>query len=152
VDVALGPGVGYFETAVPVAFSSKTVEQIATAPLYTVATPSVPLLVGVNLRGGHQIVLAPRVTAWFVQPQAAQPGGDAVPGGLEVFGGGSVGISFRTVRAIRILPEVGVTVPLAWTGRSEDECLGAACAPVHTHAWIVDGALAVTFGADPLTP
>lgn len=152
VDVALGPGFSYFSTPVPVGYGPKTVEQLATSPDYTIVAPSVPVLVGVNLGRGHQLIFAPRATAWFVQPQASQPGGGAVTGGMEILGGLSAGVSIKTFGRLRVMPEVGATVPIAWTGASPDTCTGAACAPIHAHAVVVQGGIAIIIGPDDLGP
>jgi hypothetical protein len=148
IDVALGPGGGYFQAPGPIGYEPKAIEELATSPLYTIWSASVPLLVGFNFPGGHQLVVAPRATAYFAQP--GNPGGNPTPGGVEIFAGGSLGLSIKTSHALRVMPEIDVTKPVAWTGRGENECLAAACAPFLQSAVIVQGGLAFVLGADNL--
>lgn len=152
VDFALGPGLAYFSTPVPVGFGSKTVSDLASSPDYTIFAPSFPLLFGFNLGDGHQLVVEPRVAAWLVQPQASQPGGNSVAGGMEILTGLTTGVSFKTWKQVRVMPEVNVTVPVAWTGEGSGECTGAACAPIEQSALVVQGGLAIIVGPDSLGP
>jgi hypothetical protein len=151
-DLALGPGAGYFQTPGPIAYGARTIEQLSTSPLYTVVTGTFPVLFGVNFGPGHQVVLAPRATWYFVQ--SANAGGAPRPGGVQTLLGGSLGVSFKTSKTLRVMPEIDVTGPVGWSGRSEATCtLGLGdCAPFDTGAVIVQGGLAFTVGADNLGP
>jgi hypothetical protein len=148
IDVALGPGGGYFQAPGRIGYEPKSIEELAESPLYTIWSASVPLLVGFNFPGGHQLVVAPRATAYFSQP--GNPGGNPTTGGVEIFAGGSVGLSIKTSHALRVMPEIDVTKPVAWTGRGDDECLAAACSPILKSAVVVQGGLAFVVGPDNL--
>lgn len=85
VDVAVAPSVGWH-------FSDKL-------------TFDLPLLAGINLGGGHQLVLSlrPAYAAWL------DPGGIGRPVSY-VFLGGSLGTWTRITESLAFLPEI------AWTG------------------------------------
>ncbi|MDP2306676.1 MAG: hypothetical protein Q8P18_11695 [Pseudomonadota bacterium] len=67
----------------------------------------VPLIVGVGFRGGHELVLAPKVTGWAMSGGAGQARGRSVLGV-----GGTVGLALRVYPGVRILPEIGMVQPL----------------------------------------
>jgi hypothetical protein len=148
MDLALGPGAGYFQSPGPIAYGPRSIEVLANDAMYTIWTTTLPVLVGFNFGPGHQVVVAPRATWYFVQP--GNGGGQSRPGGVETFLGGSFGISFKTSHTLRIMPEIDVTAPVAWTGRSSNICTPGEgdCAPFSDHAVIVQGGLAFTVGAD----
>ena len=64
-----------------------------------------PVVMGLRLRGGHELLLAPRV-AWQ---------SSFVPSGLDhpaqyVFVGGSLGFAWQVTRRVALVPELGVLV------------------------------------------
>jgi len=152
MDLALGPGAGYFQTPGPIAFGPRSIEVLSDEPMYTIWSTTLPLLAGFNFGAGHQVVVAPRASWYFVQPGNA--GGQARPGGVQTFLGGSFGISFKTSHTLRVMPEIDVTAPVSWTGRSEAICTPGQgdCSPFSEHAVIIQGGLAFTVGADNLGP
>jgi hypothetical protein len=152
MDLALAPGAGYFLTPGPISFAPRTIEVLANEPVYTIWSTTLPVLVGFNFGQGHQVVLAPRATVYFVQP--GNSGGQPRPGGVETFLGGSFGISFKTSHTLRVMPEIDVTAPVSWTGRGDTICTPGEgdCSPFNTSALIVQGGLAFTVGADNLGP
>jgi hypothetical protein len=152
VDISLGPGAGYFQAPGPFAYGPRPIEVLATEPLYTVWSATLPLLFGFNFGEGNQVVLAPRVTTYFVQ--SGDGGGQWRQGGIETFLGGSAGISFKLSHSLRVMPEIDVTSPVGWTGKADVVCsptLGN-CAPFDYGAVIIQGGLAFTVGADNLGP
>ena len=64
-----------------------------------------------------------------------------------MFLGGTLGVSFKVSESIRVLPEVGVTVPVLWTGDSEAICQAGACPPFVPGAIIAHAAIGLTFGS-----
>lgn len=66
-----------------------------------------PLLVGVRL-GPHQLVVGPRLHVLASVPSTATE-----PGARRFAAGGSVGVSLRVSRAVAVMPEVALLVPLA---------------------------------------
>lgn len=150
VDVAFGPSLGYLTLIAPVTYGPRSATQLANSPTHTLVASTLPILVGFNLRGGHQLVVSPRLTGWFVQPQASQVDGSAVPGGVEVLGGGTLGISFKMMESVHVMPAFSFTAPVAWTGRDRETCAGAACAPIDARALVVQGGLGISFDSDIL--
>ncbi len=152
MDLALGPGAGYFQTPGPIAYAPRTIEVLSNEPLYTIWTTTLPLLAGFNFGAGHQVVVAPRASWYFVQPGNA--GGQSRPGGVQTFLGGSLGISFKTSHTLRVMPEIDVTAPVSWTGRADAICTPGQgdCSPFTGRAVIIQGGLAFTVGADNLGP
>jgi hypothetical protein len=151
-DLALGPGVGYFQAPGPIAYSPKTIEELSSEPLYTIWSPTLPLLFGINFGAGHQVILAPRATWYFVQPGNA--GGQPRAGGVQTLLGGSLGVSVKTSRTLRVTPEIDVTTPVGWSGHGDGSCapLQGDCAPFDGSPVIVQGGLAFTLGEDNLGP
>ncbi len=152
VDISLGPGAGYFQAPGPIAYGPRPIEVLATEPLYTIWSATVPLLVGFNFGQGNQVVLAPRVTTYFVQ--AGDGGGQWRQGGIETFLGGSLGVSLKLSPTLRVMPELDVTSPVGWTGKADVVCsptLGN-CSPFDYGAVIIQGGLSFTVGADNLGP
>ncbi len=77
----------------------------------------VPLVVGVGMRGGHELVLAPKLTAWMLTGQAGIRRSRST-----VFGaGGTMGLSLRVSPGVRILPEIGMVQPIV--GRADARIL-----------------------------
>ena len=144
MDLALGPGAGYFQTPGPITFAPRTIEQLSTDPLYTIWSASFPVLVGFNFGLGHQVILAPRASWYFVQPGNA--GAQSRAGGVETFLGGSVGISFKTSHTLRVMPEIDVTAPVNWTGHADAVCVPGQgdCSPFEGGSVIVQGGLSFT--------
>ena len=66
-----------------------------------------PLLVGVRL-GPHQLVLGPRVHVLASVPSSATE-----PASRRFATGGSIGVSLRISRAVAVMPEVALLVPLS---------------------------------------
>jgi hypothetical protein len=152
MDLSLGPGAGYFQSPGPISYGPRSIEVLANEPMYTVWTTTLPLLLGFNFGQGHQVVLAPRATWYFVQP--GNSGGQSRPGGIQTFLGGSFGISFKTSHTLRVMPEIDVTAPVGWSGRPDSVCTPGEgdCSPFSGQAVIVQGGLAFTVGADGPEP
>lgn len=72
-------------------------------------TVAVPLLLGFNFRGGHQLVLGPRLVdqLWF---DPAQPAARAVN---ALLAGMSVGFAWKISERVRLMPELSVLYPIA---------------------------------------
>ncbi len=149
VDLAVGPGFGYFQTPGPITYQSTPIAQYGLEPLYTIWSANLPVLFGYNFGQGHQVVVAPRASWYFVQPNGG-------PGGVETFLGGSLGVSLKVSRTIRVMPEVAATVPVNWTGESAAACTNSAgtatasCAAIDTTAVIIQGGFGITVGEDNL--
>ncbi|MES2641171.1 MAG: hypothetical protein V4850_16905 [Myxococcota bacterium] len=77
----------------------------------------VPLIVGVGFRGGHELVLAPKVTGWSLSGNAAVARGRS----MVVGAGGTVGLSIRVSNGVRLLPEIGMVQPIV--GRANGKIL-----------------------------
>jgi hypothetical protein len=152
VDLALGPGAGYFQTPGPIAYSPKSIEVLSDEPLYTIWSVGLPVLVGFNFGPGHQVVLAPRATWYFVQ--SGNAGGQYRAGRVQTLLGGSLGISFKTSHTLRVMPEIAVTAPVGWTGHADGVCVPGQgdCSPFDAASVVVQGGLAFTVGADNLGP
>lgn len=69
-----------------------------------------PLLIGVRL-GPHQLVLGPRLHLFSTLPADAQEGGSRL-----LAAGGSLGVALRVSRAVAVMPEVALLVPIAAQG------------------------------------
>lgn len=77
----------------------------------------VPLIVGVGIRGGHELVLAPKLAGWTISGSAGVARGRS----MIVGAGGTVGLSLRVGNGVRILPEIGMVQPIA--GRTSGKIL-----------------------------
>jgi len=65
-----------------------------------------PLLVGIGIGRRHELIVAPMIAAW-------QLGGRAGPSRSTVVGaGGTLGLSVRVAPNLRLLPELGLVVPV----------------------------------------
>jgi hypothetical protein len=67
---------------------------------------ALPVLVGFKTAGGSELVLGPRVTFTRFSSQTV------VSNGNIFSAGGSVGYAFRVAEGFRVMPEVGILVPL----------------------------------------
>lgn len=99
---------------------------------------ALPLLVGVRL-GPHQLVLGPRVQGFVFLPNDAA----ATPFRV-LMAGGSLGVAVRVSRAVAVMPELAVLLPLAQRG---DAPLLGAGAPVQLRVGFLLGGPAPLFTA-----
>ena len=74
-------------------------------------TFSLPLLLGIDF-SGHELVIAPRLTDWLFIAGADS----ANAGGNILFAGGSVGMAFKVLPKLRIMPDISVMAPVLLTG------------------------------------
>jgi hypothetical protein len=101
-------------------------------------TFAIPLLIGIPLPRGHQIVIAPRVADSISYISAGTAGGL-----INVFsGGGSVGVAFHVWR-LWLLPEIGLQAPVTSTAIRSDVSGGTALGGARATA---QGSLAVIWG------
>lgn len=77
----------------------------------------VPVVVGVGFGDGHELVVAPKVAGWTLSGSAGVARGRSVVVGA----GGTVGVSVRLSRGVRILPEIGLVQPVF--GRADRKIL-----------------------------
>jgi hypothetical protein len=157
LDVALTPSVGYFLTPGPVTFGTNlSVEKLSLQPTYAAIPLTLPVLFGYNLPQEAQIVLGPFVSAAVVLSQAVyQPPPESparTTGGTELFVGGTLGVSFKVAKNVRIMPEIDVTRPVSWSGLPASECGTASCALIPTNAWIWQGSIGVALSNLTGTP
>jgi hypothetical protein len=157
VDVALTPSVGYFLTPGPITYGTNlSVEKLSLQPTYAAIPISLPLLLGYNLGHETQIVFGPAFDAAVVlsqaiyQPAAGSP--SRTTGGTELFVGGTLGVSFKVAKNIRVMPEIDVTRPVGWSGLSASECGTSSCALIPTTAWIWQGSIGIALGNLTGTP
>ncbi|MDP2311368.1 MAG: hypothetical protein Q8P41_00570 [Pseudomonadota bacterium] len=80
--------------------------------LFGVGTKAVhaqlPLIVGVGMRGGHELVVAPKIVAWHLSGSAGLAGARSTVVGA----GGTIGVSLRVAPGVRLLPEIGMVQPV----------------------------------------
>ena len=78
-------------------------------PLVGYGELSLPLLVGVPMRGGDQLVLGPKLySTWWAGDRSLD-----IEGFGMLWGGGTVGYAARVVPGLRLLPELGLALPIA---------------------------------------
>jgi hypothetical protein len=68
----------------------------------------VPLVVGIGLGRQHELVIAPKVAVW----QLGGSAGVLRSRSTAIGAGGTLGLSVRVAPNVRILPEVGMVVPV----------------------------------------
>jgi hypothetical protein len=156
LDIALAPDVGFIKFPGPISIGTNaSIEALSLQSNYTVLPLDVPILVGLNLPHDHQVVIGPRVSGWFSMPQpVSQPGTSAPPtgtsGGFELFAGGTAGVSFRASRQIRVMPEIDLMVPMAWTGEGSGsqvgQCGTVSCAPYPIGGFVWQFSVGITYG------
>ena len=157
VDVALTPSVGYFQLPGPVTYGTNiSVEKLSLQPTYAAIPISIPLLFGYNLSNDTQVVFGPLFSAAVVLSQAfyQPPQGTAArtTGGTELFMGGTLGVSFKVAKNVRLMPEIDVTRPISWSGLDSSQCGTASCAIIPTAGWIWQGSIGVALGNLTGTP
>lgn len=91
VDVSIDPGISYLGINIGEGDAS-------------LVTLTLPVLVGINFGGGHQLVLGPKVVA----SRAGSTGAFST----SASAGGSLGIAFKLMPNLRLLPEVAMTIPV----------------------------------------
>jgi hypothetical protein len=151
LDIALTPSVGYFVTPGPITYGTNlSVEKLSLQPTYAAIPISLPLLLGYNLGSETQVVFGPSLSAAVVLSQAVYqpaPGAPAkTSGGTELFVGGTLGVSFKVAKNIRVMPEIDVTRPVSWSGLDSSQCGTSSCALLPTTAWIWQGSVGVALG------
>ena len=67
-------------------------------------------------------------------------------GGLELFAGGAVGMSFKVADSVRVMPEVDVMKPISWSGASAGTCGEYSCSPYPQNGVIWQLSLGFTTG------
>jgi hypothetical protein len=106
IDVAIEPGAGYLTYGASAGESDATIGSLS---LY------LPVLLGVNVGGGSQIVLAPKVVDQIFFGSGSSSTVNAL------WGGGSLGFAWKLGERFRIMPEVSVVYPLSTSiGNSSD--------------------------------
>jgi len=103
VDLALAPALSFYPLS-----GENNAGQTRSGGL---AFVHLPLLLGLNLGGGSQLVIAPRISNTFVWASA---GGTSETASL-FWAGGSLGAAIKVTDAFYIMPEVAVAYPLATT-------------------------------------
>ncbi len=147
LDLALTPDLGFYRVAGPIQIGVNTsTTQYATLPNYTLVPVDLPLLIGVNLPHEHQLILGPRISGWISVPQPVYAEGAVTTGGLEVFAGAALGLSLKVANKVRVMPELDVMKPVAWTGQSPALCGEYSCAPYPTAGFIWQFSLGITTG------
>ena len=151
VDLALAPSTGYFQMPGPLAYGTNlSVEEQSLRPTYSVIPIDLPLLVGINLGNDHQLVIGPRLSAFLSLPVAVYEPANGSPtattGGVELFAGGGLGVSFKAGARLRVMPEVDVMKPIAWTGAGTSTCGTDSCAPYPTSAVIYQFSVGIAMG------
>ncbi len=101
IDVALAPALSYF----PFSANGTTGDKVTVSFLFL----HLPLLVGVNLPGGSQLILGPRVSDTMV----VASGGGASESANVFWLGGSLGLALRTGDTFRIMPQISAMYPVA---------------------------------------
>jgi hypothetical protein len=157
IDVAATPSVGYFQAPGPITYGTNlSVEKLSLQPTYAAIPISLPLLFGYNLANETQVVFGPSVSAAVVLSQAVYqpaPGGPTrTTGGTQLFVGGTLGVSFKVAKNVRLMPEIDVTRPVGWSGLSSSTCGTASCAIIPTTAWIWQGSIGIALGSLTGTP
>jgi hypothetical protein len=114
LDVALNPGFSYLG-----GFSGTRSGEGSSLHTFTLF---VPLLLGLNVGGGHQLVLAPRVIDQLFMGSGSDGGAANI-----VYAGTSLGFVFKVGPSFRLMPEVSVGVPIVGTvsGFGTDVGVGA---------------------------
>jgi hypothetical protein len=128
IDVALAPAVSYFP------FSSEN--SAGETVTVSFAFVHLPLLVGVNLPGGSQIVLGPRISDTIVMAS----GGGTSESANVFWLGGSLGIAIKAGDKFRIMPQVSAMYPAAASHGLETTT------DLAFKGVIVQGQLALVFG------
>ncbi len=128
IDVALAPALSFY----PLSMENNAGDR-ATGGL---AWVHLPLLVGVNLSGGSQIILGPRISDSIVWSSA---GGVSESANL-FWMGGSLGIAFKAGDRFRIQPMVSAMYPVAASHGMQ------ATTDLAFEGVIVQGQLALVFG------
>ena len=151
-DLALTPDIGYFQFPGPVSYGTNiSLEQLSIHPTYSIILFNLPLLVGINLPGEHQLVVGPRLSGWISLSETIYEAGSSsattsTHDGLELFAGGGVGMSFKVGPKVRVMPEFDVMKPALWTGLGGAECGSISCAPYPTDGLIYQISFGITTG------
>ncbi len=127
IDVAVVPGLGYAGFALATGGSTATSHTLS---LY------LPLIVGLNLPGGSELYVSPRV----VEQVMFTGGAVAGPPADFIYLGGSIGFSWKVARALRLVPEISAALPIALLGPH------GAATPYGTSGWVVQPGLAIVVG------
>jgi hypothetical protein len=124
IDVALAPALSLYPF---------TAEDSSGADVQAIfAWAHLPLLVGVNIGGGSQLVIGPRLSDMIVSA-----GGETT----NVFwAGGSLGLALKMGPTFRILPEVSIAYPVAASHGAQ------ATTDLRFEGVIVQGMLGLLFG------
>jgi hypothetical protein len=78
------------------------------------AYASLPILIGLGLGGGSQLVIGPKLVDMYVYG-----GDDDVSGSVNLlFVGGSLGVSLALGESFRLMPEIAIAYPLAGSARA----------------------------------
>ncbi|HUB09839.1 MAG TPA: hypothetical protein VMB50_22745 [Myxococcales bacterium] len=139
VDLALEPGVGYFGIQAGSGASSAGFDAI---PF------QVPLLVGINFGPGHQFFFGPQVDPYVLIVDAGGSGGSSATG-VELFVGGTIGLSFKVGRLFRITPEIELMSPVyASVSVNGITGGGGAGSTFGTGTFLLQGAVDFSIGGD----
>lgn len=104
VDLALAPALSFY----PLSGENNAGQQTSGG----LAFLHLPLLLGVNVGGGSQVILAPRLTGTFAWGSAS--GGTSSTASV-LWAGGSLGLALKLGDSFRLMPQVSVAYPFATT-------------------------------------
>lgn len=108
IDIAIDPAVAYLSYADTDGNSGSNNTSAGTATFY------LPVLLGVNVGGGSQIVLAPKVVdqVFFASGSSTYPN--------LLWAGGSLGFAWKLSDSFRLMPEVSAVYPVSFTHGTAD--------------------------------
>lgn len=103
IDLALGPGVSFY----PLSGENNAGQTRSGGVVFA----HLPLLVGINIGGGSQLVITPRLSNTFAWASAAGSSSTA-----SIFwAGGSLGVAWKVTEGFFVLPELSMTYPVGTT-------------------------------------
>ncbi len=125
IDLAIDPGLSYVNVGLA-----------GLVPTTRVVSFYLPVLVGMNFEGGHQLVGGARLVE-----QIAWSEGGQVPSTRQIlWSGASLGFAFKISDGFRLMPEVAVALPLVNTA------LDGSDAKSMRGTFFLQGGLALLFG------
>jgi hypothetical protein len=127
-DLALAPGVGAFGFG---AFGGGDSVGYFAVPVH------LDVLAGLPFGDGHEFVFGPGLYSFFALTGSSGGGSSASSTGVTLMAGGTVGVSLRAGRGLRIMPEFNIYFPFAGavsSGSSSASSFGVSGAFVYTFA------------------
>jgi hypothetical protein len=129
VDLALGPALSFYPLS-----GENNAGQSTSGGLVFV---HLPLLLGVNVGGGSQLVITPRLSSTFAWSSAS--GGGSTSANV-LWAGGSLGLALKLGDSFRLLPEISIAYPVTTTRNLR------ATSDLAFEGAIVTGQLGLVFG------